>query len=181
MNNFTKIILAVIAAVVIYFVLVKGPEQANSTRRSAGSGSSSRRPSIFDAENSGTTPSNTPSRGNSTNSGTTTNTPTGTSTRPATPGNMNDREIKPSTTSRNGRFTTISLQEESDRVISDSRGTTTTSSSTSGSRTQGTSTRGTSTRGSSTTGTRITSGTSSRTSGTGTNPRRVSRQYYPLQ
>lgn len=176
MNNITKIVLAVIAAVVIYFVLVKGPEQANSTQRSAGTGSSSRRPSIFDAENSGTTPSNTPSRGNSTNSGTTTNTPTGTSTRPATPGNMNDREIEPSTTSRNGRFTTISLQEAGDRIITNSADTTTTSSSASGSRTQGTSTRG-----NSTTGTRTTSSTSSRTSGTGTNPRRVSKQYYPLQ
>ena len=102
MNNITKIVLAVIAAVVIYFVLVKGPEQTNSTQ--------------------------------------------------------------------------ISLQEASDRIITDSADTTTTSSSTSGSRTQGTSTRG-----SSTTGTRTTSSTSSRTSGTGTNPRRVSRQYYPLQ
>lgn len=160
MNNITKIVLAVIAAVAIYFVLVKGPEQGNSTQRPAGDTSSSRRP--------GTT-----------NAGTTTNTPTG--TRPATPGNMNDREIEPSTTSHNRRFTTISLEQASDRVISDSRGTTTTSSSTSGSRTQGTSTRGTSTRGSSTTGTRTTSSTSSRTNGTGTNPRRVSKQYYPLQ
>ena len=181
MNNITKIVLAVIAAIVIYFVLVKGPEQTNSTQRPAGDGSSSRRPSIFDAENSGTTPSNTPSRGNSTNSSTTTSTPTGTNTRPATPGNMNDREIEPSTTSHNRRPTTISLQEASDRIITDSADTTTTSSSTSGSRTQGSSTRGTSTRGSSTTSTRTTSSTSSRTSGTGTNPRRVSRQYYPLQ
>lgn len=154
MNNITKIVLAVIAAVVIYFVLVKGPEQTNSTQRPAGDTSSSRRP--------GTT-----------NAGTTTNTPTG--TRPATPGNMNDREIEPSTTSHNRRFTTISLEQASDRVISDSRGTTTSG------RTQGSSTRGTSTRGSSTTDTRTTSSTSSRTSGTGTNPRRVSRQYYPLQ
>ena len=154
MNNITKIVLAVIAAVVIYFVLVKGPEQTNSTQRPAGDTSSSRRP--------GTT-----------NAGTTTNTPTG--TRPATPGNMNDREIEPSTTSHNRRFTTISLEQASDRVISDSRGTTTSG------RTQGSSTRGTSTRGSSTTGTRTTSSTSSRTSGTGTNPRRVSKQYYPLQ
>lgn len=176
MNNITKIVLAVIAAVVIYFVLVKGPEQTNSTQRRAGGESLSGRQSIFDAGNSGTTPSNTPSRGNSTTSGTTTNTPTGTSTRPTTPGNMNDREIEPSTTSNNRRFTTISLQEASDRIITDSADTTTTSSSTSGSRTQGTSTRG-----SSTTGTRTTSSTSSRTSGTGTNPRRVSRQYYPLQ
>ena len=150
MNNITKIVLAVIAAVVIYFVLVKGPEQANSTQRPAGSDSSSRQP--------GTT-----------NAGTTTNTPT--STRPATPGNMNDREIEPSTTSNNRRFTTISLQEESDKIITDSRDSTTT-----GSRTQGTSTRG-----SSTTSTRSTSSTSSRTSGTGTNARRVSKQYYPLQ
>ena len=154
MNNITKIVLAVIAAVVIYFVLVKGPEQANSTQRPADGDTSSRRP--------GTT-----------NTGTTTNTPTG--TRPATPGNMNDREIDPSTTSHNRRFTTISLEQASDRVISDSRGTTTSG------RTQGSSTRGTSTRGSSTTGTRTTSSTSSRTSGTGTNPRRVSKQYYPLQ
>lgn len=154
MNNTTKIVLAVIAAVVIYFVLVKGPEQTNSTQRLADSGSSSRRP--------GTT-----------NTGTTTNTPT--STRPATPSNMNDREIDPSTTSHNRRFTTISLEQASDRVISDSHSTTT------GGRTQGASTRGTSTRGSSTTGTRSTSSTSSRTSRTGTNPRRVSRQYYPLQ
>ena len=160
MNNITKIVLAVIAAVVIYFVLVKGPEQTNSTQRTAGDSSSSRRP--------GTTNAST-----TTNTGTTTNTPTG--TRPATPGNMNDREINPSTTSHNRRFTTISLEQASDRVISDSRGTTT------GSRTQGSSTRGTSTRGSSTTGTRTTNSTSSRTSGTGTNPRRVSRQYYPLQ
>ena len=168
MNNITKILLAVIAAVVIYFVLVKGPEQTNSTQRTAGSGSSSRT-------------TNTPSRGNSTTSGTTTNTPTGTSTRPATPGNMNDREIERSTTSHNRRTTTISLQEASDRIITDSADTTTTSSSTSGSRTQGSSTRGTSTRGSSTTGTRTTSRTSSRTSRTGTNPRRISKQYYPLQ
>ena len=158
MNNITKIVLAVIAAVVIYFVLVKGPEQSNSTQRTADGDSSSRT-------------TNTPSRGNSTTSGTTTNTPTGTSTRPATPGNMNDREIEPSTTSNNRRFTTISLQEASDRIITDSRSSTTT-----GSRTQGTSTRG-----SSTTSTRSTSSTSSRTSGTGTNARRVSKQYYPLQ
>ena len=181
MNNITKIVLAVIAAVVIYFVLVKGPEQTNSTQRRAGGESLSGRQSIFDAENSGTTPSNTPSRGNSTTSGTTTNTPTGTSTRPTTPGNMNDREIEPSTTSNIRRFTTISLQETGDRIITDSADTTTTSSSTSGSRTQGTSTRGTSTSSSSTTSTRSTSSTSSRTSGTGTNPRRVSKQYYPLQ
>lgn len=135
-----------IAAVVIYFVLVKGPEQANSTQRPAGGDSSSRRPGT-----------------------------TNTATRPATPGNMNDREIEPSTTSHNRRPTTISLEETSDRVISDSRGTTT------GGRTQGSSTRGTSTRGSSTTGTRTTGSTSSRTSGTGTNPRRASKQYYPLQ
>lgn len=168
MNNITKIVLAVIAAVVIYFVLVKGPEQANSTQRTAGDSSSSRRPGTTNA-------------GTTTNTGTSTNTPTSTrpatptGTRPATPGNMNDREIDPSTTSHNRRFTTISLEQASDRVISDSRGTTT------GNRTQGSSTRGTSTRGSSTTGTRTTSSTSSRTSGTGTNPRRVSRQYYPLQ
>lgn len=153
MNNITKIVLAVIAAVVIYFVLVKGPEQANSTQKTADGDSSSRR-------------TGTPSAGTSAN--------TPTATRPATPNNMNDREIEPSTTSNNRRFTTISLQEAStcDNI---------TQASTCNNRTQATSTRGTSTRGSSTTGTRTTSSTSSRTSGTGTNPRRVSRQYYPLQ
>lgn len=158
MNNITKIILAVIAAVVIYFVLIKGPEQTNSTQRAASGDSPSRRPSIFNTKDSDDTPSNTP-----------------TGTRPTTPGNMNERETDSKTTSRNGRFTTISLRERGDRNITDSADTTTTSSSTSGSRTQGTSTRG-----NSTTGTRTTSSTTTSRTGNGTNSRRSSPQYYPL-